>query len=136
MKELYKTKVSAVGGRNGTITSEDGVLNLEVRTPKELGGEGGAYTNPEQLFGAGYSACFVAALNLIAGKKKLNIKPKVTATVGLLKAEVGFDLSLQVDAEIEGVDRTVANELLQEAHNICPYSKATKNNIDVKLNLL
>ncbi len=136
MKTLYKTKVISSGGRNGRIESEDGVLKLDLRMPKGLGGEGGKFTNPEQLFDAGYSACFDGALNLIASQRKLKINSKILATVGLQQIEDGLNLFVELDAEINGVDRETANELLQAAHLFCPYSKATRNNIEVKLNLI
>jgi len=104
--------------------------------PKELGGAGGAYSNPEQLFAAGYSACFDGALNLVASQRKLAIKSKIAATVSLHSANDGFQLSVNLAAKIEGVDRDTANELLHLAHQVCPYSKATRNNIEVTLNLI
>ncbi len=136
MKKLYETKVTATGGRNGRVESEDGIIQLDLRMPKGLGGDGGAYSNPEQLFAAGYAACFDGALNLVASQKKYSIKSKITATVGLHSADDGFHLSVNLAAEIEGVDRDTANELLHLAHQVCPYSKATRNNIEVTLNLI
>jgi len=136
MKKLYETKVTAVGGRNGRVESEDGLIKLDLRMPKELGGAGGAYSNPEQLFAAGYSACFDGALNLVASQRKLAIKSKIAATVSLHSANDGFQLSVNLAAKIEGVDRDTANELLHLAHQVCPYSKATRNNIEVTLNLI
>ncbi|HPI19766.1 MAG TPA: organic hydroperoxide resistance protein [Candidatus Kapabacteria bacterium] len=136
MKKLYETKVTATGGRNGRVESEDGIIQLDLRMPKGLGGDGGAYSNPEQLFAAGYSACFDGALNLVASQRKHSIKSKITATVGLNSADDGFHLSVNLAAEIEGVDRDTANELLHLAHQVCPYSRATRNNIEVTLNLI
>jgi osmotically inducible protein OsmC len=135
MKALYQTTVEVTGGRNGQIKSEDGVLALEVRMPKELGGVDG-YTNPEQLFAAGYAACFDSALNLIMGKEK--VKPEqpstVKATVGLQQNGAGgFGLEVELTVHIPGLDLTQAEELVAKAHAICPYSNATRGNITVGL---
>jgi Ohr subfamily peroxiredoxin len=133
---IYQTKATATGGRDGRVTSEDGILDLEVRIPKTMGGAGGA-TNPEQLFAAGYAACFDSALNFIARTQKHKIQSKVTATVGLQSSEeTGFNIIAALDVQIEGVDRDIAQQLVTAAHATCPYSKATRNNVDVKVNLL
>lgn len=137
MEKIFKTKVTTTGGRDGKIKSEDGILDLEVRIPKEMGGVGGQFTNPEQLFAAGYSSCFDSALNFVARSQKLKISSKVTATVGLKKSgQTGFDLFVILDAAIEGVERETASKLLELAHETCPYSRAIRNNIDVKVNLI
>ena len=137
MKPLYQTSVTASGGRNGRVKSHDGVIDLEVRLPKELKGEGGPYTNPEQLFAAGYAACFDSALNLVARLERKKITSQITATVGLKLAGLsGMDLVVTLDAKIEGVDAETAHKLLEKAHKTCPYSKAISNNVDVKINLL
>lgn len=138
MKTLYETTVSATGGRNGKVKSEDGILELEVRMPKELGGAGG-YTNPEQLFGAGYAACFDSALNLVfqQGKVKPEAPSTVTATVGLgSNGQGGFGLSVSLTVSIPGVEKAAALELVKKAHTICPYSNATRGNIDVQLDVV
>ncbi|SFD97428.1 peroxiredoxin, Ohr subfamily [Paenibacillus catalpae] len=136
-KELYKTTVKAVGGRDGRIESEDGLLAINVIHPKELGGPGGA-TNPEQLFGGGYAACFESALNLVCRERK--IKPdstSVTAHVTLGKdAEDNFELAVTLDISLVGVDREQAQDIAKAAHNVCPYSRATRGNIDVQLNVV
>ena len=138
MKEVYKTTVSATGGRNGLIKSEDGVLEFEVRIPKEMGGAGGRFSNPEQLFAAGYAACFDSALNFVALQEKIRLKDtKVTATVGLLSSELGgFNLTVTLDVNIPGIERTVAQGLLEKAHATCPYSKAISNNVEASVNLV
>jgi osmotically inducible protein OsmC len=137
MKPLYETSVTASGGRNGKVSSRDGVLQFEVRMPKELKGPGGAYTNPEQLFAAGYAACFDSALNLAARMERKKIESEITATVGLKIAGLsGMDLVVRLDAKIDGVDRDTAQNLLQKAHKLCPYSKAIRNNVDVTINLV
>jgi Ohr subfamily peroxiredoxin len=137
MNTIYQTKVVATGGRDGKVASEDGVLNLDVRVPNTMGGTGGAYTNPEQLFAAGYAACFDSALNHIARLERKKIQSKVTATVGLQMSETdGFNIVVSMDVEIAGVEKAVAQELLAKAHATCPYSKAIRNNVEVTLNLV
>ncbi|MDT0689516.1 organic hydroperoxide resistance protein [Salegentibacter sp. F188] len=138
MKTLYKTEVTTTGGRNGQTTSEDGVLDMKLTMPKELGGEGGEYSNPEQLFAAGYSACFGSTLEVVAKKHKLDLGDySVTATVELGKTEEeDLELSVILDCYIPGVEVETGEELVNEAHEICPYSRATMDNIDVTLNLL
>lgn len=139
MKALYEAKATATGGRtHGKVKSSDGVLDLELRMPKELGGSGGEFTNPEQLFAAGYSACFDSALNLVARMQKMPLKDtEVSATVGIGKLpNGGFGLQVALDVRIPGVEREVAEKLLQAAHQACPYSNATRGNIEVTLTLL
>lgn len=137
MKPVYETTVVVTGGRDGKIVSQDGVLDVEVRIPKEMGGAGGAYTNPEQLFAAGYAACFDSALNFIARLEKVTISSTVTATVGLvMPSSNSFDLTVNLAVHIEGVDQEVAQQLLDKAHATCPYSRAIRNNVEVKLSLI
>lgn len=137
MSPFFTTRVSASGGREGRVTSEDGVLDLEVRMPKELGGKGGAYTNPEQLFAAGYAACFDSSINFAARMQRITLTSRVTAEVGLSRSEAGpFDLTVKLDVEISGVDRKTAEAVLQVAHSICPYSRAIHNTVDVQINLV
>ena len=138
MKRVYTAEVTATGGRNGQVKSTDGIIDMPVRLPEGLGGKGGA-TNPEQLFAAGYSACFQSALQLVASKQqiKLDENSTVTAQVGLDQFEDGrYGLSVQLDVKVDGVDRAKAEELVSQAHEVCPYSVGTKGNIDVKLNVL
>lgn len=137
MKTIYETAVSVTGGRNGKVKSEDGILELEVRMPKELGGVDG-YTNPEQLFAAGYAACFDSALNLVIKKNKVAISGEstVTAKVGLAtNSSGGFALQVALTVHIPGLEHDQALELVEQAHQVCPYSNATRNNIDVQLNI-
>ena len=138
MSHLYTTKVTAVGGRSGTIKSEDGILDLQLAMPKELGGKGGA-TNPEQLFAAGYAACFEnAVIHVTRGKadKVRDNDIEVTGEVGLLPTDQGgFGLAVTLDVTIAGVDQAKAEEIVQAAHAVCPYSNAIKGNVDVKLNV-
>ncbi|MBW6458034.1 MAG: organic hydroperoxide resistance protein [FCB group bacterium] len=138
MKTLYTTQVTAVGGRNGKLTSQDGVLDLEVRTPKEMGGSGGLYTNPEQLFAAGYASCFDGALNLVARQEKIALRnSKVTARVALNFSDAeGFSLVVDLDVEVPGVEHEKALDLMEKAHHTCPYSKAISGNVNVNLHLV
>lgn len=138
MKTLYQTAVSVTGGRNGSVKSEDGVLDLEVRMPKELGGNQTGYTNPEQLFAAGYAACFDSALNLIISKEKIKTTGPsiIKATVGLYQNESqGFGLEVALQGTIPGVDAETAKSLMEKAHAVCPYSNATRGNVDVQLSV-
>lgn len=134
MEALYTAVATSVGGRNGKVKSSDGVLDFEVKPPKEMGGPGGAYTNPEQLFAAGYSACFGSALNHVALLQRKRIDPTVTAKVSIgKKADGGFQLAVEMDVLIPGFDQKDAEELVKEAHQVCPYSNATRNNVEVTL---
>lgn len=134
---VYQTKVSASGGRDGKIKSEDGIIELDVRMPNSMGGKGGEFTNPEQLFAGGYAACFDGALNLVARQKRQKINSVVNATVGLQLSETeGANIIVNLDVEINGVEKEVAQELLELAHQTCPYSKAINGNVDVTLQLV
>jgi osmotically inducible protein OsmC len=133
-KTLYETTVSSTGGREGSVRSADGELDLLVHAPKELGGPGGA-TNPEQLFAAGYAACFHSALVLVASTQGVETSgSEVTATVRLGKDEQGgYGLAVDLTATLPGVDADTTERLLQRAHRTCPYSLATQGNIEVSL---
>ena len=135
VKALYTATASARGGRNGKVSSSDQVLDLEVRTPRELGGTGGSYTNPEQLFAAGYAACFDSALNLVIHSAKIKAGPtEVTAHVGIGKnEEEGFGLTVHMEVNIPGVEQTIAEGLVAQAHKVCPYSNAIRGNVEVTL---
>ena len=133
----YTAIATATGGRNGEVKSSDGIIDLKLSVPKDFGGEGGKYTNPEQLFAAGWSACFDSALNMVAGIRKLEIKSATTAEITLGTITDGsVGLSAVIKVKIEGVDKAVAQKLLEAAHRVCPYSKATRNNIDVEIILV
>lgn len=137
MKVLYTAAATATGGRNGQVKSSDGVLDLEVRMPKALGGAQDGYTNPEQLFAAGYSACFDSALNLVikTGKIATGITT-VTAEVSIGQNDTGgFDLAVKMAVNVPGVDQLQAEELVAKAHQICPYSNATRGNMEVILSV-
>ncbi len=138
MKTLYKATVTASGGREGHVKSDDGILDMDISEPKNMGGKGEKKTNPEQLFAAGYSACYGSALKLVAKKHKIDLGDyNVTATVKLgLTEEEDLQLSVILDSYIPGVDIETGEKLVNEAHEICPYSRATRDNIDVTLNLL
>jgi lipoyl-dependent peroxiredoxin len=135
----YRTKASATGGRDGRAATEDGSFNVSLSTPKELGGAGGQGNNPEQLFAAGYAACFLGAMKFVASQEKQKVPDdtKVTATVGIgPRSEGGFGLDIALDVSLPGLPRDQAQALVEKAHQVCPYSNATRNNIDVKLNVV
>jgi osmotically inducible protein OsmC len=138
MSTLYATKVTAVGGRSGTVHSEDGLLDLTLALPTALGGKGGA-TNPEQLFAAGFAACFENAVIHVTRGKATKVGDKdieVVAEVGMSPdGSGGFALSVALDVTIAGIDQATAEEIVAAAHRVCPYSNAVKGNIDVKLNV-
>ncbi len=132
----YRTTASALGGRDGQASTEDGKFSVKLSTPKELGGAGGEGANPEQLFAAGYSACFIGALKAAGQQLKLRVpaETKVTATVGIgPRSEGGFGITADLRVELPGVDRADAEKLTATAHQICPYSNATRGNVDVGL---
>ncbi|KIA90582.1 organic hydroperoxide resistance protein [Kaistella jeonii] len=135
MKTLYTTSVTAKGGRDGKVKSENGILELDVKTPKALGGASDEFTNPEMLFAAGYSACFGSALSLVIGKAKIKTgEVSVTAKVSIGQIENGgYGLAVEMDVNIPQVTLEEAQSLTEKAHQICPYSNATRNNIEVKL---
>lgn len=136
MEAIYTATATTIGGRVGHVKSSDGVLDFDIRPPKEMNGPNGLYTNPEQLFAAGYSACFGSALSHAALEKKIRIKPDVTAHVSIGNKEGGgFMLAVTLDINIKEVAQKQAEELAKEAHQICPYSNATRNNIEVTLNV-
>lgn len=135
MEALYTAKATATGGRTGKVTSSDGVLDVGLAMPKSLGGNGAeGSTNPEQLFAAGYAACFDSALNLVARQEKKKIESKVTAEVSIGKdTDGGFKLGVMLVVGVSGVELDEAKQLVEKAHGVCPYSKATNGNIDVEL---
>ena len=138
-KILYTAIATAKGGREGHIHSSDGVLDFDLKVPKELGGPGGAGSNPEQLFAAGYSACFEGAVRYVAGQRKIALKDaSVTGHVGIGPREpTGFGIAVQLEVSLPGLDRAVAQDLIDTAHrDICPYSHATRSNVDVKITLV
>ena len=139
MKTLYTAQATATGGRDGRAGSSDGILDVSLATPQALGGPGGEATNPEQLFAAGYSACFLNAVKFVAGQKKVAFPQDASATaqVGIgPNDQGGFALSVELDISLPGVETGVAEDLVNTAHQVCPYSNATRGNIDVVLRLV
>ncbi|WP_046862184.1 organic hydroperoxide resistance protein [Microvirga massiliensis] len=132
----YTTQATATGGRDGRAKTADGSLDVKLATPKELGGGGGEGNNPEQLFAAAYSACFLGALKVAAGKEKVPVPPDttVTATVGIgPRSEGGFGLDVGLRVAMPGTDRAQAERLVEMANQICPYSNATRGNVNLRL---
>lgn len=138
MQAIYTATATATGdGRNGHATSEDGVLDVDVRIPKEMGGPGGA-TNPEQLFAAGYAACFHSALKLVGGTEKADLTgTEVSASVSIgTLANGGFGLAVELDVHAPNLDDAAALALVEKAHQVCPYSNATRGNVEVTLRVV
>lgn len=138
-KVLYTTAATATGGRDGHAATKDGSLDVKLATPKELGGAGGPGNNPEQLFAAGYSACFLGAMKFVASQGGPKVPPDttVTATVGIgPRSEGGFGLDVALDISLPGLSRDEAQALVEKAHEVCPYSNATRNNVPVRLNVI
>jgi len=138
MNVLYTATATATGdGRNGHATSEDGILDLDLRIPTQMGGPGGA-TNPEQLFAVGYAACFHSALKVVAGREKLDVTgTEVSASVGIgMNDAGGFGLTVELDVHAPALDHDTALALVEQAHQVCPYSNATRGNIEVKLTVI
>ena len=137
-KVLYRAQATATGGRDGRARSSDGVLDLQLTTTRELGGAGGAATNPEQLFAAGYSACFIGALKFAAMREKLALPTDtaVTGLVGIGKVPTGFGIEVELQVSLPGLERSVAQSLVEKAHQVCPYSNATRGNVDVTLTVV
>ena len=136
---LYHTSARATGGRGGHSATLDGAVDVKLSTPKELGGGGGTGVNPEQLFATGYAACFLGAMKFVAsqGGPKVPADTTVTSTVGIgPRSEGGFGLEIALEISLPGVDPTAAEDLVAKAHQVCPYSNATRNNIDVKLTVV
>ncbi|WP_426037594.1 organic hydroperoxide resistance protein [Cypionkella sp. TWP1-2-1b2] len=134
----YRTSATAIGGRDGRAFTDDKRLDLKLATPKEIGGAGGDGTNPEQLFAAGYSACFLSALHLVARSKKLDLPSdtSITANVGIgPNGAGGFGLAIALIADLPGIDRTTAEQLVAAAHQVCPYSNAIRNNVTVDVSV-
>ncbi|HEX4906256.1 MAG TPA: organic hydroperoxide resistance protein [Acidimicrobiales bacterium] len=138
MKILYSTTATATGdGRNGHTATEDGMVDVDVRTPPELGGAGGA-TNPEQLFAAGYAACFHSAMKLVAKPMEIDTTDSavsVTAGLGMLDSGA-FSLALEIDVHVPNATPEQAQQLVERAHEVCPYSNATRGNVEVKLGVI
>lgn len=134
MQMLYTAIASATAGRDGRVSSNDGVLDLALSVPKGLGGPGGNGTNPEQLFACGYSACFGGALKMVAGMQKIATGPvTISAEVSIGKDDSGFGIAVRLIGQMPELSNEQAMALMQAAHQVCPYSKATRGNIQVEL---
>jgi osmotically inducible protein OsmC len=134
-KVLYTAYAKATGGRDGRAVSSDGILDVKLATPRELGGAGGAGTNPEQLFAAGYSACFIGAMKFVAARDNLPLPADVSieGSVGIGPIPNGFGIEVTLKVSVPGLPRADAESWVQKAHLVCPYSNATRGNIDVRL---
>ena len=137
-KILYTAHATSTGGREGTSKSDDGILEVKLTTPKGLGGNGAPGTNPEQLFAAGYSACFIGAMKFVAMQQKVALPPdtSITADVGIGPIPTGFGIQATLNVALPGVELETAQKLVHAAHQVCPYSNATRGNIDVALNIV
>jgi lipoyl-dependent peroxiredoxin len=140
-KALYTAQATSTGGRTGTTKSSDGEINLSLATPKQMGGAGGPGTNPEQLFAAGYSACFIGAMKAVAAHDKIHLPAEVSieaqVSIGAMVGKPGaFGISVDMAISVPGMDRTATEALVAKAHEVCPYSNATRGNIDVVLTVV
>jgi lipoyl-dependent peroxiredoxin len=140
-KALYTATATATGGRAGTAKSSDGAIDVTLSTPKELGGAGGPGTNPEQLFAAGYSACFIGAMKAVAGKQKISLPAEVSITsdvaIGPHANKPGaFGIQVDMKISVPGMERAALEALVATAHEVCPYSNATRGNVDVTLTIV
>ena len=136
-KIVYTAHASATGGRDGQARSSDGLLDIKLALPKEMGGAGGG-VNPEQLFAAGYSACFLGAMKFVAGQQKITLPADATieGAVGIGPIPTGFSIAVELSIHIPGMDHAAAEALVEKAHVVCPYSNATRGNIDVTLKVI
>jgi Ohr subfamily peroxiredoxin len=140
-KAFYTAHATSTGGRTGTTESSDGVIKLALTTPKELGGPGGNGTNPEQLFASGYSACFIGAMKAVAAKQKIALTSEVSikadVSIGAMVGKPGaFGIAVNMAISVPGMERAAAQKLVDDAHEVCPYSNATRGNIDVTLTVV
>ncbi|AOR62004.1 organic hydroperoxide resistance protein [Pectobacterium wasabiae] len=137
-KVLYVAHAQASGGRDGRAVSSDNAVDIKLTTPRELGGAGGEGTNPEQLFAAGYSACFLGAMKFVGAREKISVPADTTVngSVGIGAIPTGFGIEVELKISLPGLDRAVAEDLVQKAHIVCPYSNATRGNIDVTLTIV
>ena len=136
-KVIYQAHAKSTGGRDGTTRSSDGFLDLKLAVPKEMGGPGGG-VNPEQLFASGYSACFIGAMKYVAGIEKITLPAdtSINATVGIGQIPAGFGIEVQLEVSIPGMDKAAAQALVDKTHQVCPYSNATRGNIEVTITLV
>ena len=134
-KVLYTAHATSTGGREGSSRSDNGALDVKLTTPKEMGGSGAAGTNPEQLFAAGYSACFLGAMKHVASMQKISLPAdtSIAADVGIGPIPQGFGIQVALHVTVPGMDKAAAQKLVETAHQVCPYSNATRGNIEVTL---
>ncbi|MDB5688847.1 MAG: organic hydroperoxide resistance protein [Sphingomonas bacterium] len=135
---IYKTQATATGGRDGSARSDDGSVDVKLVVPKEMGGPGGVGANPEKLFAAGYSACFLGAMKAVSGKVGVRVPADatVTAEIGFgPRSEGGYGIAADLTISLPGVDKADAQKLAEAAHEVCPYSNATRNNVNVGLHI-
>ena len=137
-KVVYRAHAKSTGGRDGTTRTSDGLLDLKLAVPKEMGGAGGGGTNPEQLFAVGYAACFIGAMKAVGGKMKIAVPADVAidAEVGIGPIPAGYGIQVSMSIHLPGMERAVAEQLVAAAHQVCPYSNATRGNIDVALRIV
>jgi Ohr subfamily peroxiredoxin len=137
-KVLYRSHAKVTGGRDGRAVVPESKLDLKLTTPKELGGAGGDGTNPEQLFAAGYGACFIGAMKFVAARDKVALPSDVSieSSVGIGPIPTGFGIEVDLKISVPGMDRAAAQKVIDKAHIVCPYSNATRGNIDVRLTLV
>ena len=136
-KVIYQAHAKSTGGRDGTTRTSDGILDVKLAVPKEMGGPGSGI-NPEQLFASGYSACFLGAMKFVAGAQKIALPAdtSIDATVGIGQIPAGFGIEVQMNISIPGMDKAAAQALVDKAHQVCPYSNATRGNIEVTLTVV
>ena len=137
-KVLYRAHATATGGREGEATTPDKVVDVKLTTPKELGGAGAAGANPEQLFAAGYAACFIGAMKFVAGQSKTKLPDdlSINSTVGIGQIPGGFGIEVDLQINAPGMEKSAVQAIVDAAHHVCPYSNATRNNIDVRLTVV
>jgi lipoyl-dependent peroxiredoxin len=137
-KILYTAQATATGGCEGRAIASDHALDVQLSTPRELGGAGGPGTNPEQLFSAGYSACFLSALKFVAGKARIVLPAdtSITGKVGIGPIDTGFGIQVELGISVPDLPRELVQQLVDQAHIVCPYSNATRGNIDVSLHII
>ena len=137
-KVLYRAHATAIGGREGHATTSDKVVDVKLTTPKELGGAGATGANPEQLFAAGYAACFIGAMKFVAGQSKTKLPDdlSINSTVGIGQIPGGFGIEVDLQISAPGMDKAAVQTIVDAAHHVCPYSNATRNNIDVRLTVV
>lgn len=135
---IYTAHAKATGGRDGSAASDDGHLKVKLSVPSEMGGAGGEGTNPEQLFAAGYAACFIGAIKFVAGKEKIAVPADISiaSSVGIGAIPNGFGIAVELNISMPGLAKEVAESLVAKAHQVCPYSNATRGNIEVKLSVI